>query len=190
VVEMIAASARAMSSQDPAVARSVVARDADVDWHDMTIMDMCTRRMGGTAARAELRYLATALRMASALEHIADLTVRMSERSTDLGRVSPGPLAPEILQGAETAQAAVREAVSAFTAREAPGRTGAADRLRFDGRLPPRVTAELVAQVTANPRLIQRAVLVQALAQYVEMLLEAALALAELPGADRTRPAA
>jgi phosphate transport system protein len=187
VVEMIAASARAMSSQDPAVARSVMVRDADVDWHDVAVMEMCTRRMDGNATRDELRYLATTVRMAGALERIADLAVRMSELSIELGRIAPGPLAPEILQGAEKAQAAVREAVSA---REAPGRGSTADGLRFDGRLPPRVTAELIAQVTANPRLVQRVVLVQALAQHVEMLLEAALALAELPGADRTRPAA
>jgi phosphate uptake regulator len=180
VAEMIASSVRVLSTRDPSVARAVLARESDVNWRDAMIREMCLLHMGGRAEPDELRYLVSALRMASKLERIADLAVRLNSYSLEMDPPSDACVASDILRVAAAAQETVRRAVIDFVNPRGmveQGRTAEEPR-RF--RLATAPAAGALARATVAPHQLRQILTLQGLAQCVEMLHDDAVALGEL----------
>jgi|GEM_PF-6160513 len=180
VAEMIASSVRVLSTRDPSVARAVLARESDVNWRDAMIREMCLLHMGGRAEPDALRYLVSALRMASKLERIADLAVRLNSYSLEMDPPSDACVASDILRVAAAAQEMVRRAVIDFVNPRGmveQGRTAEEPR-RF--RLATARAAGALAKATADPHQLRQVLTLQGLAQCVEMLHDDAVALGEL----------
>jgi hypothetical protein len=189
VTNVLGTTATALSARDGSVVRRVLAREADVQWWGGMLRDLCMLRPERTdAASGEPREPATILRLATGLEHVAELAVRVAARVRDLHETGPVPATPELLQAMEAAQAAVRLAMDVAADPVGRGPEALAGLPRGLWSAPPRA-AEASAAGTPDARQIRRAAWLRELAGDVERLLEAALDL-PLLAAESAAPAA
>lgn len=189
VADLLAATTRAMTTSDAAFARRVLIGEADVDWWESTLHDLCVKRLASADLTAQERQrLSAALRLAKGLERVADLAVRVSEQALDLHRSETCDVPSELLQAAEVAQAAVRDAARGFFASP-DCNTTRCGRSRDAVRMPMRAAAEVLARVPDDPRGFRRTVQMHALTQLVQMLLDCALDLPQF-SAESAAPSA
>ncbi|MBN1772996.1 MAG: hypothetical protein JXB32_17130 [Deltaproteobacteria bacterium] len=175
VTDVLGIAATTMATHDGSVVSKILARDADIQWWGAMVHDMCARRTGRTdVAEQELRQLSAILRLATGLEHVAELAESITGRARDLHQLAPTSVDPELLQAVEVARAAVRRTTEVVTNPAGGAERGLAQ-LSHELRLPPRIAPEVPTAGAEDPRQLRRAVRMQALVQDVELLLEAAL---------------
>jgi phosphate transport system protein len=117
--ESIARSMQALKETDRSIALDVIEKDRDIDELELTIEEACIRMLAlHQPAAADLRFIATGMKLNVELERIADLAVDISQRVLEIiGQpvLKPLVLIPHL---AVIAQAMVRDAITAFVNRD------------------------------------------------------------------------
>ncbi|HET8734341.1 MAG TPA: phosphate signaling complex protein PhoU, partial [Anaeromyxobacteraceae bacterium] len=115
VEQAIAASVRAITERDSALAEQVKARDRVVNRMEVAIDQSCRRILAlRQPAASDLRFITTALKIVTDLERMGDLAVNIAERAVDLAQAPPlGPL-HDLERLAELSEAQLKAALDAF----------------------------------------------------------------------------
>lgn len=115
VERAIAASVRAITERDSALAAQIKVQDREVNRMEVEIDGMCRRILAlRQPAASDLRFITTALKIVTDLERMGDLAVNVAERALDLNQApSLGPM-HDIARIAELAEAQLEKALDAF----------------------------------------------------------------------------
>jgi len=121
VGDSIHASVTALEKRDTTLAARVIAGDDDVDSLRRRIEQMCIELIWKQQPVAgELRQVAAMLEIATDLERIGDYAVEISKHSIKLADVAIRPARVEIGRIAAIATEMLRDAMRAYTERDAP----------------------------------------------------------------------
>ena len=169
VEALIGASIRAFGERDATLARRTIDSDCVVDQHEITIDEICrdilTLRQ---PAASELRFVTSALRLATDLERIADLGVSISRCALDLCTGTPFPINADPSRMAAEVESMLHEALSAFVAGEASRAEEVIARGQLVHEFSAQVLRVLFAHVAEDARGITQAVQLQSLVKYIE----------------------
>src|SRR5258708_29177525 len=180
VEEILESSMRALVERDVDLARRMIEFDRQINRLEVDIDEACLVLLARRQPMAsDLRFITTALKLVVDLERIGDLGVNICERAIELG--TDPPLRPYV--DLETMGADVRkmvaEALDAFVARDAEQ----AERvIEEDKKVDARYVQtfrELLTWMMEDPRTIQPATRLQAVAKYLERVGDHATNLAE-----------
>jgi phosphate transport system protein len=180
VEEMIALAMRALVEDDPALARSTILRDREVDRDEMEADERCLLLLARWQPMAsDLRFISHASKMVIDLERIGDLAVNICERVLDLHEAGFGGPFVKIPRMSEIVQGMVRGAVDAFVAGDAEKAQEVilhdddVDELYHD------IFLGLLQRMSNGSEPVVRCVSVQNIAKYLERIGDHATNLAE-----------
>jgi phosphate transport system protein len=181
VEEMIGNAVRALVEKDSDLAHRMIDRDREVDQLEVDIDDLCLRILARRQPVAsDLRFLATALKLVTDLERIADLGVNICERVLELNREPPLKPYVDLPRMADAARGMVREALDAFVERDAERAERVLARDNEVDAYYAQTFRELLTYMMEDPRNIYRATRVQSIAKYLERIGDHATNLAEM----------
>ena len=181
VEEMIRSSMRALAERDSDLARRMIESDRQVNRLEVEIDDLCMRVLAKRQPVAsDLRFITTALKLVTDLERIGDLGVNICERVIELN-VDP-PLKPygSMQLIADAAQSMLREALDAFVAGDVDKAQELLERDKAVDGYYHEQFRELITYMMEDPRNIQRAMRLQAIAKYLERIADHTTNLAEM----------
>lgn len=116
---MIRLAVRSVMERDAYLGRSVVAADRELDDLELRIDQMCLATLGERHPQgADLRLIATVMKMVTDVERIGDLAVNVAERGLELSAGTGYEPGFELTVMGETAADMVRLAADAFLARD------------------------------------------------------------------------
>jgi phosphate transport system protein len=181
VEQAIAASVRAISERDSALAEQVKVRDREINLMEVEIDGMCRRVLAlRQPAASDLRFITTALKIVVDLERMGDLAVNVAERALDLNQAPPlGPL-HELSKIADLAEAQLKKALDAFVtgdlekAEEVMGGDELIDALYL------KIFNDMLARMMEDSRNIRRATAIMFAAKHLERFGDHATNLAEM----------
>ncbi|MCM2314922.1 MAG: phosphate signaling complex protein PhoU [Thermoanaerobaculia bacterium] len=117
--DAVAKSIRAFEERDVALAEAVIARDDEVDRHELEIDQYALELIAKMQpAAGDLRVIATIMKATPEIERIADLAQDVCERVVELG-AEPPLKNPDVLPLARAAQRMLRDALEALVNRDA-----------------------------------------------------------------------
>lgn len=119
VEQAIAASVRAITERDSALAEQVKTKDRQINRMEVDIDGACRRILAlRQPAASDLRFITTALKIVTDLERMGDLAVNVAERALDLNQApAMGPL-HDLSKLADLAEAQLKKALDAFVTRD------------------------------------------------------------------------
>jgi len=179
--EGIFKSTESLKVRNKVLAQEVIDSDSKIDEMENMIDEKCIDLIARYQPMAgDLRFIATAMKINSDLERIADLAVDICQRSLEL--IDKPLLKPliDIPKLSEIAQNMVKEAIDAFVNRnvELAKKVVLSDRLADDLRNV--VQKELIEQyMYVDPRTVDRAVPLLLIARYLERICDHATNIAE-----------
>ncbi len=182
VEEQVAASIRTYATRDMALARQTIQNDHLVNGMDVEIDEECIRLLALYQPTArDLRFITTAMKIATDLERMSDLSEDICERAIELAEEEPFTRhSQDITDMAEKSQKMVREALDAFVRRDAAlARKVCADDSFVDA-LTHKVFQEILADMIGDPALIPRAIRVSFISKYIERIADHATNIAEV----------
>ena len=181
VEEMIGHAVRALVERDSDLASRNIERDAQVDRLEIEIDELCLVVLRHRQpADADLRFVATALKLVTDLERIADLGVNICERVLELNLEPPLKPYVDLPRMADAARAMVREALDAFVARDADRAEQVTLRDAEVDAYYAQIFGKLLDCMMEDPRNVYRATRVQSVAKYLERIGDHATNLAEM----------
>ncbi|HKQ62996.1 MAG TPA: phosphate signaling complex protein PhoU [Candidatus Polarisedimenticolaceae bacterium] len=171
VEQAIGKSMRALGERNSQLAREVIGDDAVVDRLELEIDDLCIELLCLQQPTArDLRFIATAMKMTSDLERIADHAVNVSERALELNEEPELKPLVDIPRMAARAQEMVRGALDALVRHDAAAARAV---IALDDELDQRmeqIFRELVSYMLEDPRTITRALRLTFVAKYLERI--------------------
>jgi phosphate transport system protein len=157
--EQIALAVQALKEREEKLACQVLAREAAINRLDIEVDENCLRLLAlRQPMAADLRFIASAMKISSDLERIGDLAVNIAERTLDLLKSPQLKPLIDIPRMALVVQEMVRDALKAFVdgdealAREVCRRDDEVDRLNDQ------IFRELLTYMMEDPTTISRAV--------------------------------
>ncbi|RMG85264.1 MAG: phosphate transport system regulatory protein PhoU [Candidatus Dadabacteria bacterium] len=171
----------ALVDRDPERARAVIARDHEINRHEVEIDERCIELLAlRQPAAGDLRLIITGLKISTDLERIGDLAVNMSERALEL--VAEPPLKPliDLPRMAEAAQAMVRRSLDAYVNRDADAAKAVCESDDEVDRLNDQIFRELLTYMLENPANISRALGLILIARYLERIADHATNISEM----------
>jgi phosphate transport system protein len=117
--EQIALAVRGLKDRNRQFACDVLEREEAINLLDIEVDEMCLRLLAlRQPMAADLRFIASAMKIGSDLERIGDLAVNIAERTLDLLKSPELKPLIDIPRMAELAQDMVRDALNAFVNRD------------------------------------------------------------------------
>jgi len=181
VETQLAASVRAVTERDRALAEQVKRTDAEVNRLEVQIDDACRRILAlRQPAASDLRFIATALKIVVDLERMGDLAVNIADRAIDLAQAPPLRPFHDLEALAELTQAQLRKALDAFVegdvvkAEEVIAGDELLDALYL------KIFNELLTWMMEDSRVIRRATSVMFAAKHLERFGDHCINLAEM----------
>jgi phosphate transport system protein len=181
VERAIAASVRAITERDAALAEAVKVNDREINRMEVDIDGACRRILAlRQPAASDLRFITTALKIVTDLERMGDLAVNIAERARDLS-TSPA-LTPnhDLSKLADLSEAQLKKALDAFVTRDVEK---AEEVMRGDELLDAlylKIFNDLLALMMEDSRNIRRATSVMFAAKHLERFGDHATNLAEM----------
>jgi phosphate transport system protein len=181
VEEAIKNSVRALVERDSELARSVIAKDHQVNALDVEIDEEAIRLVALRQPKAsDLRFITTAMKITTDLERMGDLAVNIAERALELNEEAILKPYIDIPRMAEVARGMTRDSLDAFVSRD--------DRLAMDvimrddevDDLKHEVLKELAFFMSQDPSTVSRAMKISFVAQYLERFADHATNIAEM----------
>lgn len=181
VQAMIAGSVRALVGRNTGLAEEIIDADHEVDRLEIETDDHCLSILARRQPVAsDLRFIATALKVVTDLERIADLATNICERVIELNREPPLQSTEPITLMADEVQAMFKDALEAFLSRD----DGRARQILLRDDVVDAAFAklfrELLATMLEDSSFIRRAIRLQAVAKYLERIADHATNLAEM----------
>jgi phosphate transport system protein len=181
VEEAIKNSVRALVERDSELARSVIAKDHQVNALDVEIDEEAIRLVALRQPKAsDLRFITTAMKITTDLERMGDLAVNIAERALELNEEPILKPYIDIPRMAEVARGMTRDSLDAFVSRD--------ERLAMDvimrddevDDLKHEVLKELAFFMSQDPSTVSRAMKISFVAQYLERFADHATNIAEM----------
>jgi phosphate transport system protein len=181
VEEAIKNSVRALVERDSELARSVIAKDHQVNALDVEIDEEAIRLIALRQPKAsDLRFITTAMKITTDLERMGDLAVNIAERALELNEEAILKPYIDIPRMAEVARGMTRDSLDAFVSRD--------ERLAMDvimrddevDDLKHEVLKELAFFMSQDPSTVSRAMKISFVAQYLERFADHATNIAEM----------
>jgi phosphate transport system protein len=165
------ASVRALTECNAELARRTIESDSAIDQHESAIdglgREIIQHRQ---PAASDLRIVTGSLRLATDLERIADLGVRMSRSVISL--CTEKPLIPEVSlpRMAVEVESMLHEALDAFVASDPSRAKEVIARDQLVDNLSVQIFCELLTHVAQNTRCMTQALRLQSAAKYLERI--------------------
>ncbi len=181
VEEQVRQSIRALVERNSDLARQVIQNDTQVNAMDVEIDEDALSLLALHQPMArDLRFITTAMKIATELERISDLAENVCERAIELNEEPQLKPYIDIPRMAEWTQQMVKEALDAFVNRDsALARKVCADDDRVD-QLTHQLFRELLSFMIEDPRTITRAIRISFISKYLERIGDHATNIAEL----------
>jgi phosphate transport system protein len=182
VEEQIASSIKTYAMRDGALARQTIQNDHLVNAMDVEIDEECIRLLAlyQPAAR-DLRFITTAMKIATDLERMSDLSEDICERAIEL--LEEEPLighSNDIIEMANRSQKMLVSALDAFVRKDVVlARKVCADD-RFVDELMHKVFKGLLSDMIADPTITARAIRISFIGKYIERIADHATNVAEV----------
>jgi len=171
VEDAIGRSVRALIDRDSDLAREVITGDSRIDQLELEIDQLCMEILARHQPMArDLRFVATAMKIAPDLERIADHAVNISERALELNEEPPLDAPIDLARMASRAQQMVRGALDAFVRHDAEA---ALSVIRMDAELNrgmEQVFRVMLSYMLGDPQTISRALRITFVAKYFERI--------------------
>jgi phosphate transport system protein len=182
VEEQITASIKAYSTRDVALANQTIKNDHQVNKMDVEVDEECIRLLAlYQPAAGDLRFITTAMKIATDLERMSDLSEDICERAIELSEEEPlTKHFQEIIDMAKRSQEMVRDALDAFVRRDAILARRVCSNDQFVDDLTRKVFTELLSDMVHDPTVITRAVRTSFVAKYIERIADHATNVAEV----------
>ncbi len=181
VEEMIGHAVRALVERDSDLAGRTIERDAQVDRLEIGVDELCLLVLRRAQLNdADFRFVATALKLVTDLERIADLGVNICERVLELNLEPPLKHYVDLPRMADAARGMVRDALDAFVARDADGAERVTLRDAEVDAYYAQIFDKLLTYMMEDPANVYRATRAQSIAKYLERIGDHATNLAEM----------
>nr|MBI3614063.1 phosphate signaling complex protein PhoU [Nitrospirota bacterium] len=181
VEEQIQQALRALTERDAALARRVIDNDHRVNALDVEIDEDCLRLLALYQPTAkDLRFITTAMKIATELERMSDLAENICERAIELNEEPQLKPYIDIPLMANWALRMVKNSLNAFVDYHAPlARQVCADDDYVDN-LTEQLFRELLSFMIEDPQTISRAIRLTFIGKYIERIADHATNVAEL----------
>ncbi len=171
---------RAMVERSSDLARTVIARDDEIDAYEVEIDRLATEFMvRHQPAAGDLRFVIVAIKLGPELERIADNAVNIAQRVLELNReplLKPLIDLPRMLS---LALAMVSDAIAAYVARDAAASRAIIQRDDEVDALYFQIFRELLTYMMEDPTTIPRAINLILVARFAERVADQATNIAE-----------
>jgi len=169
VEALVGASVRALTERDAELAHRTVESDCAVEQHEIAIDCLCRRILTRhQPVASDLRFVTSSLRLATDLEHIADLGVSIGRCALDL--CAEAPLQPEVglPRMAAEVESMLREALDAFVTSDASKAENVIARDQLVDNLSTQIFCELLTHVGQNAQCMTQVLRLQSVVKHVE----------------------
>lgn len=178
---MVRLSVRSVMERDAYLGRSVITADKELDELEMGIDQLCLDSLAERQPKgAELRTIATVMKMVTDLERIGDLAVNVSRRGLELSAGRGYEPGFELTMMGEVAGDMVRMAADAFLEADAPLAVSLMKRDRQLDQLNREMFARGVREMTAHPDQVDRVLGMTSISKYLERVGDHAVNLGEM----------
>jgi phosphate transport system protein len=181
VEQAMAASVRAITERDSALAANVKIRDREINRMEVDIDGMCRRILAlRQPAASDLRFITTALKIVTDLERMGDLAVNVAERALDLTQAPPLGTTHDLAKIADLAEAQLKKALDAFVTGDI---AKAEEVMRGDDLIDAlylKIFNDMLARMMEDSRNIRRATATMFAAKHLERFGDHATNLAEM----------
>ncbi len=180
VERMMAKSIESLTKRDSALAQGVSQEDMEVNLLEVDVNDLCLQMMAlRQPTSVDLRFITTALKIASDLERVGDLAVNVCERVLELNEEPPLKPYIELPRMAEASSRMLRESLDSFIKEDVVlGRKVIASDDEVDD-MNEELFRELLTYMLDNPRNISRATRLTFISKYFERIADHATNIAE-----------
>ena len=179
--EQVANAIKALVERNRDLARQVISSDHKVNALDVEIDEDCLRLIALHQPMAiDLRFLTTAMKIATELERISDLAENICERAIELNDEPQLKPYIDIPRMGDHAQLMVKEALDAFVTRDALLARKVCSDDDFMDDLTHQLFRELLSFMMEDPHTISRAVRITFISKYLERVADHATNVAEL----------
>ena len=181
VEDQIQQALRALTERDSELARRVIDNDRRVNALDVEMDEDCLRLLALHQPTArDLRFITTAMKIATELERMSDLAENICERAIELNEEPQLKPYIDIPLMANWALRMVKNSLSAFVDSHAPlARQVCADDDYVDN-LTEQLFRELLSFMIEDPKTISRAIRLTFIGKYIERIADHATNVAEL----------
>src|SRR5262245_54002242 len=181
VEEMLAQSMKALVDQDADLAKDMIEFDHQINRLEIDIDEVCLVALAKWQPMAsDLRFIATALKLVTDLERLGDLGVNISERVIELQQDPPLGSYVDLEAMANVVREMIAEALDAFVARDSARAARVIERDAAVDAHYMHTFRVLLTYMMEDPRKIQAAIRLQAIAKYLERMGDHATNLAEM----------
>lgn len=170
----------ALENPDAEHTRKMILHDDDIDECDVNIEDSCLKILAlHQPVAADLRHIATAMKIGGELERIADLGVNIAERAAALVQLPAMTVSPKLSNMSRLAMQMVDDALAAYvnkdvdTARRICALDSQVDELNRQ------IIAELTEVMQKEPRLVPPAMHLFSACRHIERIGDHATNIAE-----------
>lgn len=168
---MIGQAVRSVMEGDISLAHQVIEEDKAVNRDELDIDAQCMQMIARWQPVAgDLRFITRTLKMVTDVERIGDLAVSICDRSVSLSVLPASPISPGIAQMGRQVQAMVHQVIDAFVEQDA---AQARDVIALDDdvdELYHHLCRQQLQQMDGDPRVLERGILIQAIARHLERI--------------------
>jgi len=159
VEEAVALSIQSLKDRNEELAAEVIREEEITNSYDLAVDEICMRLLAlRQPVAADLRFIASAMKIGTDLERIGDLTVNIAERTLHLLRLPPLKPLLDIPAMARLAQGMVKDAIDAFIQADAGLARSVCERDDEVDQLNEQLFRELLTYTIADPGTIPRAI--------------------------------
>ena len=159
VEESVALSIQSMKDRNEELAAEVIREEEITNSYDLAVDEICMRLLAlRQPVAADLRFIASAMKIGTDLERIGDLTVNIAERTLHLLRLPPLKPLLDIPVMARLAQGMVKDSIDAYIQADAGQARSVCERDDEMDRLNEQLFRELLTYTLADPSTIPRAI--------------------------------
>ena len=178
---MVRLAVRSVVDRDPALGRSVVSADRELDKLEVEIDRLCLRYLASRSPVGfELRMITTMMKMVTDLERIGDLAVNIAERGLHLtagAGIEPGMDLPRM---GELAADMIRAAADGFLEGDPAIARELFDRDKEVDELNRQAFAKWIEAMSAHPDQVDRALSLTSMSKHLERVADHACNLGEM----------
>jgi phosphate transport system protein len=181
VESQIRGALRALTERDSSLARQVIENDHGVNALDVQVDEDCLRLLAlHQPAAKDLRFITTAMKIATELERMSDLAENICERAIELNEEPQLKPYIDIPRMANWTLRMVKNSLDAFVQYNAALARKVCEDDDFVDDLTEQLFRELVSFMLENPKTITRAIRLTFIGKYIERIADHATNVAEL----------
>jgi phosphate transport system protein len=178
--ESVSLAVKSLKEREAALAQDVLKREGDVNLLEIAIDELCMKLLAlRQPVAGDLRFITSAMKIASDLERVGDLAVNIAEISLELLKQPPLKPLIDIPRMASLVQGMVRDSLNAFVNRDEKLARSVCERDDEVDSLNDQVFRELLTYMMNDPSTINRAVGLILIGRHLERIADHATNIGE-----------